>query len=130
MIAVDTSALIAIIYGEAEAEKFARRIAAEDVCVVSAVSILEASIVLAKSGDRASWPELDALIANFGIEIRPHSAGLTEIARMAFLRFGKGRHPARLNFGDCAAYALAKSEGVALLFKGDDFPQTDIAAAV
>jgi ribonuclease VapC len=105
-------------------------IAAEDVGLVSAVSILEAAIVLAKSGGGTSWPELDALIEKFGIETRPHDAILREIARQAFLRFGKGRHPAKLNFGDCAAYALARSEGVALLFKGNDFSQTDIVAAI
>jgi ribonuclease VapC len=129
VIAVDTSALVAIIHGEAEAQAFALRIAAEDRCLVSAVSVLEASIVLANLGGGTSWLELDALIAGFDLRICAHDAALTDIARQAFLRFGKGRHPAKLNFGDCAAYALAKSEGLALLFKGNDFSQTDIAAA-
>jgi ribonuclease VapC len=65
-----------------------------------------------------------------GLQVRPHDALLTQIAREAFLRYRKGRHPAKLNSGDCAAYALAKSEGCALLFKGNDFSQTDIVAAV
>jgi ribonuclease VapC len=129
VIAVDTSAIVALLHGEAEADAFAARIAAEDICVVSAVSVLEASIVLARSAGTAAWPELDAMITGFEFQIRPHDAALTQIARDAFLRFGKGRHPARLNFGDCAAYALAKSENCPLLFKGEDFAKTDIAAA-
>ncbi len=129
MIAVDTSAIVALLHGEAEADIFAARIAAEDICVVSAVSVLEASIVLARSAGPAAWPELDAMISSLELQIRPHDAALTQIARDAFLRFGKGRHPARLNFGDCASYALAKSENCPLLFKGGDFAKTDIVPA-
>jgi ribonuclease VapC len=70
------------------------------------------------------------LIRNLPIEIVPHDADLAILAREAFLRFGKGRHAARLNCGDCASYALAKSRGVPLLFKGADFAQTDIAPAL
>jgi ribonuclease VapC len=130
VIVVDSSALVAILKREAEHEAF-RIVIAANRSLVSSVSILEISIVIAGSdGDRASWTELDDLIRQLRVEIRPHDAALTDIARQAFLRFGKGRHPARLNFGDCASYALAKAEKAALLFKGDDFSQTDIAAAV
>ncbi len=130
MIVVDSSALVAILRREAEHEVFRVAIAANR-SLVSSVSILEISIVLAGSNrDRASWTELDDMIGRMRIEIRPHDAALTEIARQAFLRFGKGRHPAGLNFGDCASYALAKAENADLLFKGGDFSQTDIAAAI
>jgi ribonuclease VapC len=131
VIVVDTSALIAILRSEPEADAFLWAMSNADRCLASAVSILEASIVLATSGGGIeSWRGLDALIARSGIEVRSHDEALTEIARQAFLSFGKGRHPARLNSGDCASYALAKSEGAALLFKGDDFSRTDINAAL
>jgi len=91
---------------------------------------MEASLVLAgREGDDTSWLGLDQLIARAGIEVVPQDRLLAEIAREAFLRFGKGRHPARLNMGDCAAYALARSRGLPLLFKGGDFSKTDIVAA-
>ncbi len=130
MIAVDTSALVAILKQEPDAKVFAAALA-NNVALVSSVSLLETAIVMAgRNGDAAALRPLDQLVADAKLQIRSHDAALTEIARQAFLRFGKGRHPARLNFGDCAAYALAKSEGLALLFKGDDFSQTDIAAAI
>ncbi len=75
------------------------------------------------------WRPLDAVLAAFDIEIVAHDAYLARLARDAFLRFGKGRHPARLNFGDCASYALARAHDLPLLFKGNDFSQTDIAVA-
>ena len=74
--------------------------------------------------------ELDRIILDIGLEIVAHSAELARIARDAFLRFGKGRHPARLNCGDCASYALAKSRNIPLLFKGTDFARTDIVPAL
>ncbi len=131
MIVVDTSALVAMLRDEPEADTFARAIANQRNCLISAVSVLEASLVVAtSSGLATSWRPLDALIDDLKLVVRPHDAVLTQIARDAFLRYGKGRHPAKLNFGDCAAYALAKSESCALLFKGNDFSQTDIVAAV
>jgi ribonuclease VapC len=130
MIAVDTSALIAILFGEQEAEAFKDRLAAEP-ARVSAVSLQEASMVLAgRLGDATAWLELDELIQAIPLEVIAHDQHLAEIARDAFLRFGKGRHPARLNCGDCASYALAKSLNIPLLFKGSDFAQTDIVAAL
>ena len=130
MIAVDTSALIAILFAEQEAEVFKHRLAAEP-ARVSAVSLQEASMVLAERlGDATAWQELDELIQAIPLEVIAHDQHLAEIARDAFLRFGKGRHPARLNCGDCASYALAKSLNIPLLFKGTDFAQTDIVAAL
>jgi ribonuclease VapC len=126
MMVVDSSALIAILRGEPEADNFLRRIADTEGCLVSSVSYLETSMVLAgRSGDATSWTDLDALIARARIKIVAHDAGLAEGARTAFLRYGRGRHPAALNLGDCAAYALAKRGDLPLLFKGADFPQTE-----
>lgn len=130
MIVADSSALIAILRREPEADAFLQIIAAADGCLLSAVSLLETSLVLAgPQGDERSWTELDALVAEAHIEIVPQDAALTEIARSAFVRYGKGRHRAGLNLGDCAVYALASLRDLPLLSKGDDFPHTDLRAA-
>jgi ribonuclease VapC len=130
LIVADTSALIAILRREPEADNFLRIIIRSDLCLVLSVSVMEVSLVLGgRKGDDTSWLGLDQLIARAGIEVVPQDRLLAEIAREAFLRFGKGRHPARLNMGDCAAYALARSRGLPLLFKGADFSKTDIVAA-
>lgn len=130
MIVVDTSALIAILRREPEADAFLRVIVEAGPCLVLSVSMMEASIVLAgRHGDDISWLGLDQLVARAGMQIVAQDQVLAGIAREAFLRYGKGRHPAALNLGDCAAYALAKARGLALLFKGDDFSQTDLQRA-
>ncbi len=130
MIAVDSSALVAILRGEPETDRFLRIIAEAYGCLLSATSLLETSLVLAgRDGDETRWVRLDALIARVGMQVIAMDAVLAETARRAFLRYGKGRHPAALNFGDCASYALAKHHNVPLLFKGDDFSQTDIQIA-
>jgi ribonuclease VapC len=131
VIAVDTSAIIAILQYEPEVTTFLRCITEADVACLSAVSFQEASLVLAGStGNAEVWRDLDALMAVFEMEIVPYTEDLVLLARDAFLRFGKGRgHPAQLNFGDCAAYALAKSRNIPLLYKGDDFARTDIVSA-
>ena len=130
MIVVDSSALIAILRREPEADGFLQVIADADGCLLSAVSLLEVSMVLAgRTGSAACWTELDALIARAGIDVVAQDRDLADEARRAFLRYGKGRDPAGLNLGDCAAYALAKLRGLKLLFKGDDFSATDLAAA-
>ena len=127
---IDTSALVAILRREDEADEFLRLIAEADRCLLSAVSLLETSMVMAgRSGDETAWRDLDDLIEVAAIEIVPQDAEQARIARDAFLRFGKGRHSAALNFGDCASYALASIRDASLLFKGQDFPQTDIVAA-
>jgi ribonuclease VapC len=131
VIVADTSALVAILRREPEADDFLRIIVRSGSCLVLSVSVMEASMVLAgRDGDDTSWLGLDQLIARAGIEVVAQDRLLAGIARDAFLRFGKGRHPAGLNMGDCAAYALAQSRGLPLLFKGNDFSKTDVVAAV
>lgn len=131
MIAIDTSAVIAILQGEPEARAFLERMARASSRLLSALSFQEAAMVLAGRRQNAdAWSPLDDLIRQFETEIVPHDAALARIARDAFLRFGKGRHPARLNCGDCASYALAKHRRIPLLFKGDDFTRTDITPAL
>lgn len=130
MIAVDSSALIAILRREPEADEFLRVVAHASRCLLSSVSLLETSMALAgRHRGEASWSELDALVSRTEMQVVAQDAMLAGIARAAFLRFGKGRHPAALNLGDCAAYALAKSRDVPLLFKGQDFARTDLVAA-
>ena len=131
MIVVDTSALIAILKGEAEAERHLRILVRERPVLLSAVSLLEASMVLCglAQDPAESWRDLDALLSRLAVDIVPHDIGLSLLAREAFRRFGKGRHPAALNFGDCASYALAKARGLPLLFQGEDFSKTDLVAA-
>ena len=130
MIVVDSSAIIAILRREPDCDRLALILAGSDACIMSAVSFMESSLVVA---GRAVIPDvfrhLDVLIDEGGIEIVPHDKALAYGARDAFLRYGKGRHPAGLNFGDCASYALAKTRGLPLLFKGNDFSKTDLVAA-
>jgi ribonuclease VapC len=127
VIVVDSSALIAILRREPEADSFLRTIAMAEGCLLSSVSLLETGMVLAgRTGDVAAWVDLDALIARAAMQVVPQDAELAYEAREAFLRYGKGRHPAALNLGDCASYALAKSRSLPLLFKGNDFPATDL----
>ncbi len=87
-------------------------------------------VLAGRASGADSWQDLDALIATYSIAVVPYVADQARIASEGFLHFGKGRHPARLNFGDCASYALAKSLDVPLLFKGTDFAQTDIVPAL
>ena len=87
-------------------------------------------VLAGRTADASAWQELDALIRTYSMETIPHTEELARIAREAYLRFGKDRHPARLNCGDCASYALAKSLDIPLLFKGGDFAKTDIVPAL
>ncbi|HEX5078960.1 MAG TPA: type II toxin-antitoxin system VapC family toxin [Geminicoccaceae bacterium] len=123
---VDTSALLAVLFDEPEAEVFARAIARAEVSRISAANLLEAGIVADCESDARTGRQLDALVADLRLRIEPVTAEQVGIARQAYLDFGRGNHPAKLNFGDCFAYALAKARGEPLLFKGDDFGQTDI----
>ncbi len=128
MIAIDSSALIAILRLEADAKELLRALVAARARMMSAVTMLETSLVLAgPKGSAAIWQPLDAFLAEAGVEIVAFDEAQAGLARDAFIRFGKGRHPAALNFGDCASYALAKSRKIPLLFKGEDFRLTDIA---
>ena len=130
-IAVDTSAIIAILRAEPEERQFTDAIIDADAACMSAVSLQESSMALAgQRGSAGVWEPLDELIRRLALEIVPHDVEPVRIAREAFLRFGKGRHPAALNFGDCASYALARARGVPLLFKGRDFTRTDITAVL
>ena len=124
---IDTSVLIAILFREPEAKPFVDAILADAVRMASAVSKLEASMVVIGRFGEAGLADLDQVLAEFNIVILPFDERQAEIARDAFARYGKGRHPARLNFGDCAVYALATAEAEPLLFKGTDFAATDVA---
>ena len=112
---------------EPEADRIVRAIAAASDRMLSAANLLEAGMVMqARRGDEGSR-DLDLLLAKLRIEIVPFTARQAEIARKAFRRYGRGRHAAQLNLGDCFAYALANDEQASLLFKGSDFAQTDVA---
>jgi len=126
---VDTSAVIAVLLGEPDAARFAAALNTSAPKLMSAANLLEASMVIeARKGDEGAR-DLDLLIYRGGIEIAPVDHDQAEVARAAWRRFGKGRHPAALNYGDCFAYALAKTRDAPLLFKGQDFALTDIEAA-
>jgi ribonuclease VapC len=126
---IDTSVLIAILANEPEAELFEAPIDADPVRLISAASVLETAIVAgARYGD-IGGRELDLLLYKAGIQIVAVTPDQVDAGRDAFNRYGKGRHPAALNFGDCFSYALAKTSGEPLLSKGNDFPQTDVATA-
>ncbi len=130
MIVLDTSALVAILSDEPERRAFNLAIEKAAARFISAASLLELKMVLfARFGPQAS-NAVDAFIARADIRVEPVTAQSAEIAFDAFRRFGRGTgHPARLNYGDCFAYALAREKGAPLLFKGRDFGQTDIAPA-
>ena len=123
---VDTSAVLAILYQEDDAEWFAGAIAAASVCRMSAANFLEAAINIDSVGDAEASRQLDNFVRRAGIEVTSITLVQAQIARQAYQDFGKGRHKAKLNFGDCFAYALAKETGEPLLFKGNDFVYTDI----
>ena len=128
MIVIDTSAVVACLAEENDAAEFTRRIALAERRIISSVNLLETRLVLVFS---KGFPAriVDDFLTNERIEIIPFDEPLSDLAFEAYGRYGKGRHPARLNMGDCAAYALAKARGWPLLYKGDDFAETDIERA-
>ncbi len=126
---IDSSAFIAILRREPEAAAFHRMIVATPVRLASAVTKLEASMVIIGRRGLAGLAELDRLFAELIITFVPFDEHQADIARDAFARYGKGHHRAGLNFGDCAAYALAMAEAEPLLFKGTDFGATDVQVA-
>lgn len=127
---IDSSALIAILQLEPETAFYAQQINLDSVRLISAANLVEAGIVLdARRGASTANP-LEQFIERAGILIEPVTAEQAMIARQAHSRFGRGHHPAKLNFGDCFAYALAMATGEPLLFKGTDFGLTDIRSVV
>jgi ribonuclease VapC len=126
---LDTSALLAILFEEAEAEDYRRAIADAERCLMSTANFFETSMVLEGLTGVASGHELDSFIEGAPIQLIAVTAAHAQAARRAWRQFGKGNHPAALNFGDCFSYALAKETREPLLFKGNDFALTDIEAA-
>ena len=124
---IDTSAVVAILFAESDAERYQRAIASAWPRRMSTVALLEAAMVVESRGGAAAGEDLDRLLREAEIELMPVTAEQAESARRAWRRFGRGNHPAALNFGDCFAYALADTTGEPLLFKGRDFALTDIA---
>ncbi len=125
---IDTSALVALLGMEQEAARLAHAVEADALRLLSAAALVEASIVLESRQGEAAVRELDLLLARAGVQIEPVTAEHAELARQAWRQFGRGRHPAGLNYGDCFSYALSRATGEPLLFKGNDFPLTDVAA--
>jgi len=123
---VDSSALVAILRKEPEAARFTRSLLRDSVRLISAANLLEAGIVIDNQAGLSAGRRLDRFVERAGIGIEPVTQKQVRIARQAYVDFGRGNHPAGLNFGDCFAYALAKVTGEPLLFKGADFGQTDI----
>ena len=124
---IDTSALAAIFFGEPERRAFLAAIASAPTRMISAATVLETGIVLESRLGDAAGREFDLFLIRANLQIIPVDAEQTELARHAWRRFGKGRHPAALNYGDCFVYALAKWTGEPLLAKGTDFASTDVA---
>ena len=125
---IDSSAIIAVLLNEANAAQIAEAIDSGSQRLLSAASLLEASIVIESRKGEDAGRELDLLIYRAAIEVVAVDQDQAEIARVAWRRYGKGRHPAGLNYGDCFSYALARSRGLPLLFQGEDFSRTDIDA--
>lgn len=127
---LDTSALAAIFFNEPERTLYTQLIHGADRCLMSAANFLELSIVLEGQIGTDAVRQCDMFFRRAGILIEPFTVEQTHLARQAFHDFGKGRHPAGLNFGDCFAYALARQTGEPLLFKGNDFRKTDILSVL
>ena len=127
---IDTSAIIAILFNEPERKRFAELLENAEVRLVSAVTRVEAAFVVEGRKSGAGRERLDRFFRMTDPEIVPVTPEQAEIAVEAFRRFGRGRHPAALNIGDCFVYALARATGEKLLFKGGDFARTDIASAI
>ena len=126
---VDSSAVLAVLLHETDARRYAEMVLTTAPCRMSVANALEASIVVESRGGAEACHELDEFLERAEVELAPVTAEHLTVARRAWRRFGKGNHPAGLNFGDCFAYALASVTGEPLLFKGEDFTRTDIEAA-
>ena len=126
---VDSSALLSMVLAEDDAASFAARLSEPGRKLVCAATLLEAAIAAERRGGLEARDRLDRLITRINPEIVPFDAAHLGWARDAFRRYGKGRHPAALNLGDCMAYATARHAVLPLVFKGDDFSRTDIERA-
>ena len=127
---VDTSAIVAIILDEPDRLNFEDAVAASPSLRMSAATLIEATMVIESRGGAAGGAQLERWVAGVGIEICAVTEHTARLAQDGWRRFGKGRHKAALNFGDCFAYALARERDEPLLFKGDDFARTDVKAAI
>jgi len=127
---IDTSAILACLLGEPERASFTKAIEADSVRLLSVIGFVEASLIMLTRKRDDGLADLAAFLNDGEIDRVPVDAHQAAAAVEAFRRFGKGRHPARLNMGDCFAYALAKNTGEPLLFKGFDFPQTDVSPVI
>ena len=127
---VDSSAILAILFREPGFEVFLQAILDSRPCSVSAASLVEISIVIESRGGDAVVLQWDSFLRTSGILVAPVTEEQAFIARQGYSDYGKGRHPAGLNFGDCFSYALAKATGEPLLFKGEDFRLTDVQPAL
>jgi ribonuclease VapC len=123
---INTSALVAIFLAEPERKRFLELIVDAGTRLISAANALETGIVLEARRGEAAGREFDLFVVRANLQVVPVDGEQVEIARAAWRKYGKGRHPAALNFGDCFAYALAKSSGEPLLAKGTDFALTDV----
>lgn len=127
---IDSSAILAILFDEQDAGTYAKAIASAESCRMSAATFVETAIVVETQTRAHGGRQLDALMRRAGIAIEPVTEEQAHLARQAFVDFGKGRHPAGLNYGDCFSYALSKATREPLLFKGKDFAKTDLSAAL
>lgn len=127
---LDTSALLALLLDEPEAEEFRAAVEEDATRLVSAVTLLETALVIEARKGEPGGRELDALIQKAEVEVVAVDTEHVSEARRAYRRFGRGRHAAGLNFGDVFAYALARTSGEPLLFKGDDFAKTDVGRVI
>ena len=123
---LDTSAIIGILFDEPGAERLERQIAEDPVRLVSAASVVEGAIIIESRLGEQGGREFDLWLQRVAVDIVPVDLEQADMARRAWRRFGKGRHPASLNYGDCFSYALAMTRDECLLFKGNDFAQTDV----
>ncbi len=129
MITLDSSSILAIELREPGFQHLLTKIANDPECVVGAPTVLESAVVLSQRGVANAYAQLEAFLLAQGVEVLDFSDLHSKLALEAYERFGKGRHPAKLNLGDCMAYAIARATGSALLFVGNEFSQTDIRIA-
>ncbi len=127
---VDASAVVALLFGEPEADLFHELLANGSGLAISSVNFFEACIVADRAESVNGSERLDELLQTYDVDVVPVTRLHVVLAREAYRKFGKGNHPARLNFGDCIAYAVAKAGDDVLLFKGNDFSQTDVRPAL